>query len=109
MYGTDEFRRLVLNNLPSNFIKRPFCGCLHCTASSRAKPVLALRRLWHEMTLLATVGLQSRLQRCVCSGADIPPGSHWFSASEGRLVRPPINYRTIPRPPIPCRSPRMIN
>ncbi len=51
------------------------------------KSVLPLLRLWHEMTLLSTVGLQPQLQRCVRTGTDIPPGNHWFSASEGGIVK----------------------
>ena len=53
------------------------------------KSTLSLLRLWHEITLLTTVGLQPQLHRCVRTGADIPPGNHWFSASEGGLVRRP--------------------
>ena len=53
------------------------------------KPTLPLLRLWHEMTLLTTVGLQPQLQRCVRTGADIPPADHWFSPSEGGLVKRP--------------------
>lgn len=54
-----------------------------------AKPILPLLRLWHEMTLLSTVGLQPQLHRCVRTGADIPAGDHWFSPSEGGLIRRP--------------------
>ena len=54
-----------------------------------SKPTLPLLRLWHEMTLLSTVGLQPQLHRCVRTGADIPPGDHWFSPSEGGLVKRP--------------------
>ena len=56
-----------------------------------AKPTLPLLRLWHEMTLLSTVGLQPQLHRCVRTGADIPPGNHWFSPSEGGLVKRPTD------------------
>ena len=58
-------------------------------AESCDKPTLPLLRLWHEMTLLTTVGLQPQLQRCVRTGADIPPADHWFSPSEGGLVKRP--------------------
>ncbi len=53
------------------------------------KTSLPLLRLWHEMTLLRAVGLQPQLQRCVRTGADITPGDHWFSASEGGIVKRP--------------------
>ena len=58
-------------------------------AETVEKPTLPLLRLWHEMTLLTTVGLQPQLQRCVRTGADIPPADHWFSPSEGGLVKRP--------------------
>ncbi len=58
-------------------------------AETTAKHTLPLLRLWHELTLLATVGLQPQLHRCVRTGADIPPGDHWFSPSQGGLVKRP--------------------
>ena len=63
-------------------------------AESCDKLALPLLRLWHEITLLTTVGLQPQLQRCVRTGADIAPGNHWFSASEGGLVRRPDSSTT---------------
>ena len=56
-------------------------------AETTTKQTLPLLRLWHEITLLTTVGLQPQLHRCVRTGADIPPGDHWFSPSEGGLVK----------------------
>ena len=53
------------------------------------KGKLPLLRLWYEMTLLAAAGLQPQLHRCVRTGADIAPGDHWFSASEGGIVKRP--------------------
>lgn len=58
-------------------------------AETTDKQTLPLLRLWHELTLLTTVGLQPQLHRCVRTGADIPPGDHWFSPSEGGLVKRP--------------------
>ena len=58
-------------------------------AESTAKATLPLLRLWHEMTLLSTAGLQPQLYRCVRTGTEIPPGDHWFSPSEGGLVKRP--------------------
>jgi hypothetical protein len=65
------------------------------------KARLPLLRLWHEMTLLSVAGLQPQLQRCVRTGAEIPPGDHWFSASEGGVVRRPdqlVDDSTTPDP-----------
>lgn len=59
---------------------------------STPKPTLLLLRLWHETTLLNTVGLQPQLHRCVRTGADIPPGDHWFSPSEGGLIKRPDQF-----------------
>ena len=56
-------------------------------AETTAKQTLPLLRLWHELTLLTTVGLQPQLHRCVRTGAEIPPGDHRFSPSEGGLVK----------------------
>ena len=54
---------------------------------STPKPNLQLLRLWYETTLLATVGLQPQLHRCVRTNTEIPPGDHWFSPSEGGLIK----------------------
>ena len=54
-----------------------------------AKQTLSLLRLWHELTLLTTVGLQPQLHRCVRTGTEIPPGDHWFSPSEGGILKRP--------------------
>ncbi len=66
---------------------------LLCAAMGYAETVdkarLPLLRLWYEMTLLATLGLQPQLHRCVRTGAEIAPGNHWFSASEGGIVKRP--------------------
>ena len=58
------------------------------------KPTLPLLRLWHETTLLTTVGLQPQLHRCVRTNAEIPPGDHWFSPSEGGLIMRPDQLQT---------------
>ena len=58
-------------------------------AETTPQTTLPLLRLWHEMTLLTTVGLQPQLYRCVRTGVEIPPGDHWFSPSEGGLIRRP--------------------
>ena len=63
-----------------------------------AKPTLPLLRLWYEMTLLTAVGLQPQLHRCVRTGADIPPGDHWFSPSEGGLIKRPDQADTPTSP-----------
>ncbi len=65
------------------------------------KQTLPLLRLWHELTLLTTVGLQPQLHRCVRTGTEIPPGDHWFSPSEGGILkRPdqPTDTSTTPDP-----------
>ena len=69
-------------------------------AESTSKPNLPLLRLWHEMTLLTNVGLQPQLQHCIRTGVEIPPGDHWFSPSEGGLIRRPdqLDNSSIPAP-----------
>ena len=65
---------------------------------STPKPTLTLLRLWHETTLLNTVGLQPQLHRCVRTNTEIPPGDHWFSPSEGGLIKRPDQANTTTSP-----------
>ena len=58
-------------------------------AESCDKPLMRLLRLWHEIMLLSSVGLQPQLHRCVRTNTEIPPGDHWFSPSEGGLIKRP--------------------
>ena len=70
------------------------------------KPSLSLLRLWHETTLLTTVGLQPQLHRCVRTNAEIPPGDHFFSPAEGGLIRRPDQMDNSSSPdPISFDSP----
>ena len=67
-------------------------------AESTPKSALHLLRLWHEATLLTTVGLQPQLHRCVRTNTEIPPGDHWFSPSEGGLIKRPDQADTTTSP-----------
>ena len=69
-------------------------------AESTPKPILPLLRLWYETTLLTAVGLQPQLHRCVRTNTEIPPGDHWFSPSEGGLIKRPdqMDNSSIPDP-----------
>ena len=69
-------------------------------AESTPKSTLPLLRLWHETTLLTTVGLQPQLHRCVRTNAEIPPGDHWFAPSEGGLIKRPDQPDTTSPDPI---------
>ncbi len=51
------------------------------------KSKLPMLRLWFEMTAMRAVGLQPQLRHCVRTGSEIPPDDHWFSPSEGGIVR----------------------
>ncbi len=63
-------------------------------AESCDKPLMRLLRLWHEMTLLSLVGFQPQLHRCVRNNTEIPPGDHWFSPTEGGLIKRPDQFQT---------------
>ena len=67
-------------------------------AETTPKPTLSLLRLWQETTLLTTVGLQPQLHRCVRTNTEIPPGDHWFSPSEGGLIKRPDQPDTTTSP-----------
>ncbi|MXZ02764.1 MAG: DNA repair protein RecO [Chloroflexi bacterium] len=67
-------------------------------AESTPKPTLSLLRLWHETTLLTTTGLQPQLHRCVRTNTEIPPDDHWFSPSEGGLIKRPDQVDTTTSP-----------
>ena len=67
-------------------------------AESTPKSTLPLLRLWHETTLLTAVGLQPQLHRCVRTNTEIPPGDHWFSPSEGGLIKRPDQADTTTSP-----------
>ncbi len=47
---------------------------------------LSKLRLWHEMRILAISGFQPELHVCTRTGMELPPGDHWFSASDGGVV-----------------------
>lgn len=67
-------------------------------AENTPKSTLSLLRLWHETTLLAAVGLQPQLNRCVRTNTEVPPGDHWFSPSEGGLIKRPHQSDTTTSP-----------
>ena len=48
---------------------------------------LDILKLWFELHLMSESGLLPQLYICVRTGVDIEPGDHWFSPSEGGLVR----------------------
>ena len=47
----------------------------------------SLLRLWFEMRLMHTMGLMPQMEFCVRTGEEITPGDHWFSISEGGIVK----------------------
>ena len=75
-------------------------------AESTPKTTLPLLRLWHETTLLVAVGLQPQLHRCVRTNTEIPPGDHWFSPTEGGLIKRPdqLSDNTTTPDPIAFQS-----
>ena len=66
------------------------------------KSTFPLLRLWYETTLLNTVGLQPQLYRCVRTSDEILPGDHWFSPSEGGIIKQPNNLSDSSTPIIPA-------